>query len=119
VTSIRVYNNFSAAGGIADATNCILACYDDTTHQGTAITAPCTNFYLSVEVTDYNGVTTGQDTLYYNLGGSAKHSVPVNSGTLSGTGANYFSINVLITVPATATQGAASQGLWLEYNSTA
>lgn len=116
---IRVYNNFLAASGIADATSCTLACYDDTTHQGTGITAPVTNFYLQVLVTNYNGVTTGADTLYYNLGGSIKHLVPVNSGTLSGTGSNYFSVTVQITVPASATQGSASQGLWLEYSSTA
>jgi hypothetical protein len=119
VASIRVYNNFLAAGGIADATNCILASYDDTTHQGTAITPPTTGLYLSVQVTNYNGVTTGADTLYYLLGGSTKHVVPVNAALLSGTGSNYFSINLQVTIPSTAAQGATSQGLWLEYSSTA
>jgi hypothetical protein len=115
----RVYNNFAAAGGIADATNCILASYDDTTHQGTAITAATTGLYLGVQVNDYNGTTTGADSLFYAIGGSTKHTVPVNSGLLSGTGANYFTVTFQLSIPASAAQGAVSQGVWLEFSSTA
>jgi hypothetical protein len=117
--TIRVYNNFAAAGGIADATNCILATYDDTTHQGLAISAPVTGLYLSVQVLDYNGTTTGADSVAYLIGGGTKHAVPVNSGTLSGSGSNYFTIVLEIAIPSTAAQGSLSQGLWLEYSSTA
>ena len=115
----RIYNNFSAAASIADATNCIIASYDDTTHQGTAIAPATTGLYLSVEVNDYNGTTTGADTLFYAIGGSTKHSIPVNSGLLSGTGANYCTVTFQLSVPANAAQGAVSQGVWLEFSSTA
>jgi hypothetical protein len=119
LTTIRIYNNFLATAGIADATNCILASYDDTTHQGTAITGPTINNYLTVEVVDYNGTATGADTLYFPIGGNTKHLIPVNGAVLSGTGANYFTINLIIVAPMSATQGLLSQGLWLEYSSTA
>lgn len=118
VVTIRVYNNFAGASSIADALNCVIAAYDDTVHQGTAINAPSTGLYLQVEVTDYNGVTTGGDTLYYAIGGTTKHPLPVNSGTLGGSSANYATVNVIAVIPATATQGAISQGLWIEYSST-
>jgi hypothetical protein len=119
VTQVRIYNNYLAAAGIADATNCILATYDDVTHQGTAITGPTLGDYLAVQVIDYNGVATGADTLYYPIGGATKHLVPVNTAILSGTGANYFTINLQLVIPMTGTQGALSQGLWLEFSSIA
>lgn len=119
VVQMRVYNNFSNAASIADATNAVLACYDDTVHQGLAQTTPTTSKYVQVEVVDYNGGTTGQDTTYYPIGGSTKHAVPVNSGTIGGASPNYVTVNIQIAVPSNATQGSVSQGLWLEYNSTA
>lgn len=119
VFTVRLYNNYLVAAGIADATNCILASYDDVTHQGTAITGPTLNDYLTVSVADYNGSTTGADTLYYPIGGNTKHLVPVNNAVLSGTGSNYFTINLILVIPMTATQGLLSQGLWLEFSSTA
>lgn len=119
VVTVRIYNNFAGASSIADALNCVLAVYDDAVHQGIAIVAPSMLQYLQVEVTDYNGVTTGQDTLYYAIGGSVKHPIPVNGGTLGGTTANYATINVIAVIPAIATQAAVSQALWLEYSSTA
>lgn len=118
-TTVRLYNNFAAAGGIADATSCVLAVYDDATHSGLAVEGATTGLYMSVQVLDYNGVTTGQDTQYYALGGQTKHAIPVNSGTIGGTGANYVSISVKVTLPATASQGAYTQGIWVEYTSTA
>ena len=117
--TIRIYNNFAAAAGIADATGCVLACYDDTTHQGVGVTTPTTGLYIQVQVTNYNGVTTGADTQFFGIGGQTKHPIPVNSGTISGTGANYVTINVQVVVPSNATQGAVSQGLWIEYSATA
>lgn len=116
---VRLYNNFAAASGIADALSCVLAVYDDTVHSGVATQASSTGLYVQVEVIDYNGVTTGQDTLYVGIGGSTKHAIPVNTGTIGGTGANYVTINIQVVVPSTSTQGAVSQGIWVEYNSTA
>ena len=118
VITVRVYNNFAAAGSIVDATNCTLAVYDDTIHQGQATTTPTTGHYVNVKVTDYNGVTTGADTLYFPIGGLTKHAVPVNSGTIAGAVANYITVNIQIVVPTSATQGSVSQGIWLEYSST-
>jgi len=118
VATVRVYNNFAAAGSIADATSCILAVYDDTSHQGVAINSPTTGLYIQVEVTDYNGVTTGADTNYFALGGQTKHAIPTNSGTIAGAAANYCTVNIKAVVPANAVQGAVSWGLWLEYSST-
>lgn len=119
VATVRLYNNFAAAGSIADATSCVLTSYDDTVHQGIATTVPVTSQYLLVQVVNYNGSTTSADTQYFAIGGSTRHAIPTNSGTLSGTGANYVTINIKINAPSTATQGAISQGLWLEYTSTA
>jgi hypothetical protein len=116
---VRVYNNFANAATIADATNAVISCYDDTIHQGAATFVPTTGKYVQVEVIDYNGTTTGQDTVYFAIGGITKHAVPVNSGTLAGAAANYITVNIQIVVPANATQGAVSQGIWLEYSSTA
>ncbi len=120
VITLRLYNNFQGGGGIADAVSCVLACYDDTLHQGQATTLPVTNAYLAVSVADYNGTTTGSDGgTYYAIGGSVKHPVPVNSGTIGGATTNYVTINIKIVVPSSATQGAVTQGLWVEYTATA
>jgi hypothetical protein len=116
---VRVYNNFANAASIADATNCTLAVYDDTVHQGLASTTPTTAKYVQVEVNDYNGVTTGQDTSFFPIGGATKHLIPVNSGTIGGSAANYVTVTIQIVIPSNATQGAISQGIWMEYNSTA
>lgn len=115
---VRLYNNFAGASGIADAYNCVLAVYDDPIHQGVGITPATTGKYLQVEVTDYNGVTTGGDTLFYALGAQTKHPMPVNGGILSGSGANYATIVMQVAVPATATQGSITQGVWLEYSAS-
>lgn len=116
--TVRVYNNFLAAGSIADALSCVLACYDDVIHQGTAVNTPTTGLYVQVEVLDYNGSVTGADSTYYAIGGATKHAIPTNSGTISGSGANYIEVSIQIAIPATATQGSVSQGLWIEYSST-
>ena len=118
-TTVRLYNNFAAASGVADATNCVLAVYDDAVHQGTAITPPSTGLYVQVDVLDYNGATLGADTSYYALGGQVKHAVPVNSGTIAGSGSNYVTLSLQVVIPTGATQGSVSQGIWLEYNATA
>jgi hypothetical protein len=118
VLTVRIYNNFAAAGSVADALNCVLTSYDDVTHQSQGTIVPVTGQYLHVQVMDYNGVTTGADTSTFGIGGTVKHPVPTNSGTISGTGANYITVNVTAVVPANATQGAVSQGFWLEYSST-
>jgi hypothetical protein len=117
--TIRIYNNFAAAGSIADATGCVLAAYDDVIHQGTAVTIPSTGLYVQVEVIDYNGSPTNGDIAWFPIGGQTKHAIPTNSGTISGSGANYVTVTIQIVIPAGTTQGAVSQGLWLEYNSTA
>jgi hypothetical protein len=122
VATILLYNNFAGAASIADALNCVLAVYDNTTNQGSASTAPTYGLYVQVQVTNYNGNTTGADTAYFAIGGQTKHPVPTNSGTISGaingTSGNYITINVMIVVPPTATQSAVTQGLWVEYSST-
>ena len=117
--SLRIYNNFAGATGVVDATNCVLAVYDDTTHQGTAVNPPSTSLYVQVQVLDYNGGTTGADTFYYAIGGQVKHALPVNSGTLGGGSSNYVTVSVQVVIPTNATQGSVSQGLWVEYNATA
>jgi hypothetical protein len=116
--TLRIYNNFSNTSGVADATSCRLACYDDTIHQGASVQPQTTGQYLQVQVANYNGNTTGADTNFYAIGGLTKHSISLNSGTLSGTGTNYFTVNVQVAIPATATQGITTQGLWLEYSSS-
>lgn len=116
---IRIYNNFTNAASIADATNCTLAVYDDTVHQGLATSTPTTAKYVQVEVNDYNGTTTGQDTVFFPIGGSVKHLIPVNGGTIGGSATNYVTVTIQIAIPSSATQGAIAQGIWVEYNSTA
>jgi hypothetical protein len=119
VVSIRVYNNFAAATGIADALSCVLAAYDDAIHEGQATSTPTSAKYLQVSVTDYNGISTGGDgSIYYAIGGATKHTLPVNGGTLGGGAANYATVNLKVVIPATATQGNIVQGLWIEYSST-
>lgn len=119
VVTLRIYNNFGAVGSVVDALNCVLASYDDTLHQGVGTSAPVVGHYLTVQVMTYNASTTGADSVPYGVGGGTKHLVPVNGGTISGTGANYLTVQVQGTIPALATQGAVSQGLWLEYSATA
>lgn len=119
IVSVRIYNNFAGAASIADATGCVLAVYDDAIHQGTAINLPSTGLYVQVQVQDYNGNTTGADSLYFAIGGQTKHALPTNSGTISGNGANYVTVNVQVVVPSNAAQGSVSQGLWIEYTATA
>ncbi len=104
---------------VADATNCVLTTYDDAVHQGLATTVPTTSKYVQVQVLDYNGGATHADSVFFAIGGSSKHAIPVNSGTLSGTGSNYVTLNVKVVIPASATQGSVGQGLWIEYSSTA
>lgn len=120
--TVRVYNNFGQLSGVADAQNCVLAVYDDAVHQGQSTTSAVTGTYLQVQVLDYDGTTTGADLAYYPIGGTTKHPVPVNGGTLQGAGAgtntHYVEVSVQITAPATAFAGQVSQGLWLEYSST-
>ncbi len=115
---MRVYNNFASVGSIADALACTLSCYDDATHQGQATTTPVTNLYLYVEVNDYNGGTTGQDVAFFAIGGLTKHAVPTNSGTISGTGTNYITVNIKAVVPVNNSIPSITQGLWLEYSSS-
>jgi hypothetical protein len=117
--TVRVYNNYAAASNIADATNCVIACYDDTIHQGTAITPATSNHYVNVKVLDYNGSTTNADFFAYPIGGTTKHAFAVNGGSIGGSGANYVTVTLTIMIPANATQGSVSQGVWIEYNSTA
>lgn len=119
VQTVRIYNNFAAAASIADATSCVIAVYDDTVHQGSATTAATTGLYVNTKVLDYNGTTTGADGSYVAVGGSAKHTIPVNGAVLGGAVANYVTVSFEIVVPSTATQGSVSQGIWLEYNSVA
>lgn len=117
--TLRLYNNFANASNIADALNCRIACYDDTVHQGVAVNPPALLLYVSIQVTDYNGLALGADTQHYGIGGGVKHAIPTNGGTISGTGSNYVSVSLQVSVPANATQGGVSQGVWLEYSSTA
>lgn len=116
---IRVYNNFAAAGSIADALNGQFASYDDTTHQGTSATYPVANQLMILQVLNYNGSTAGVGGGAFVGGSSAKLVSSANSGTLSGTGSNYLTLNVQVVVPLSMTPGAYSQGLWYEYDSTA
>lgn len=118
VFTLRVYNNFAVASSIADALSCVLAVYDDTIHEGQTVAVATSAKYVNVQVTDYNGISTGADSAYYAIGGATKHPLPVNGGTLGGATANYATINVKVVIPTTATQGSISQGLWIEYSST-
>lgn len=117
--TFRIYNNFANAASIDDAHQCVLAVYDDGTHQGTALTPASLGHYVEVKITNYNGSTTDADPDFIGIGGSVKHLLPTNSGAISGSGTNYITVIIQITVPAIATQGAVTQGLWLEYTSTA
>ncbi len=118
--TLRLYNNFVGGGGIADAVSCVLASYDTALTQGSSSTPAVTGAYLQVSVVDYNGVTTGNDNaVFYAIGGNTKHPIPVNSGTIGGSSTNYVTLLVKIVVPTSATQGAISQGLWVEYTATA
>lgn len=119
MVTVRIYNNFTATAGVADATNCVLSCYDDTVHNGIAVQKATTALYMQVQVADYNGVTTNADSSFYAIGGQTKHAIPTNNGVIAGASANYLTINLQVVVPTGATQGSVSQGVWLEYNSTA
>lgn len=114
--TIRIYNNYSAATGIADAVNCTLASYDNATQQNQATTTPVLNGWLQVQVMDYNGTPTSQDTQFYALGGSLKHRIPVNNAVLGGSTSNYVTVQVQVVIPASATGSTITQGLWLECN---
>jgi len=116
--TLRLYNNFANTAGVADALSCVLAIYDDTVHQGTAVTAGATGKYIQVQVLDYNGNTTGADASAIAIGGLTKHPLPVNGGTLAGAASNYTTLTVQAVLPANAVQGTLSLGLWLEYSST-
>lgn len=119
VMTVRVYNNFVNTTGIADATNCVIACYDDTIHQGTAVNPETVGQYVGVSITDYNGTTTGGDTTFFQIGGSIKHPVAVNAGTIVGASSNYITVQIQVIIPQNAAQGSVTQGLWIEYSSTA
>lgn len=114
VVTVRIYNNYANIAGIADATNCVLAAYDTATIQGSAATVPVLNAWLQVRVLDYNGATTNQDIQFASVGGPLKHVVPVNGAVLSGSGPNYFTVQIQVAVPASATGSVLSQALWLE-----
>jgi hypothetical protein len=116
--TIRIYNNFAAAGSIDDAVNCVLAAYDNIAVQGLATIDPVTQAWCQVEVLSYDGNSTGADLAYTAIGGSAKHPVLVNSGTLSGSGAHYIQVSLKIVVPSLASGSATTQGFWLEYSFT-
>lgn len=118
VVTVRVYNNFLVAAGIADALNCVVAVYDDPTHQGIAINPSTTGLYTQVQVLNYNNTGLGADTAYFRVGGTTKHAIPTNGGTISGNGSNYVTLNIKVAVPPKAIQGAVSQGIWIEYSST-
>jgi|SRR5579884_772229 len=118
VVTLRLYNNFSAANGITDATSCVLAAYDDAINQGNATSPAAKNKYLHVKVLDYNGIVTNADTQYYAIGGTTKHPIPTNGGTIGGATPNYVTVSLKIMAPTNAVQGSVSQGVWLEYNTT-
>jgi len=117
--TVRIYNNFAAAANIADATNAVIAVYDDTVHQGSATSVPTTGLYVQVKVLDYSGNTTNADSAFFGVGGGTKHAIPVNNGTIGGAVSNYVTVTIQIAIPSNATQGAVSQGIWVEYNSVA
>jgi hypothetical protein len=116
VSTLRIYNNFSNAGSIHDAFDCVLASYDDASTWSSAVTVPVTGLWLSVAVQNYNGSGTGADTTYSQIGGQSKHAVPTNGGTIAGATASYITVALYVTVPSTATASSVTQGLWLEYN---
>lgn len=117
----RVYNNFTGSGPLADAINCVLASYDDTTHQGSSTTPAVTQAWLNVQVTKYTGVAVS-DTLH-PIGGAQAYAITANSGTLQGNAGggttpftSYIELALSIVVPASATAASGAQGLWLEYS---
>lgn len=114
--TLRLYNNHINTSGVADATNCTFAAYDDASTQGSQSLTPTIQAWLQVQVIDYNGIVTNADSQYYAIGGTVKHRVPVNSGTLSGSGANYVTFKLQVVVPANAIGANNTQGLWLESN---
>jgi hypothetical protein len=116
IATLRIYNNFANAGSIHDAFDCVLASYDDASTWSSAVTVPVTQLWLSVEVQNYNGSTTGADSSFDAIGGQDKHAVPTNGGTIAGATASYITVALFVTVPATATASSVTQGLWLEYN---
>lgn len=118
VATLRLYNNFPGVNGITDATSCVLAAYDDAINQGNATTPAAKNKYLHVKVLDYNGIVTNADTQYYGIGGTTKHPIPTNGGTIEGATPSYVTVNLKIVAPTNAVQGSVSQGVWLEYNTT-
>lgn len=113
---VRIYNNYAGAANIADATNCVLSTYDAIGNQGIATLTPVVQQWLQAQVNDFNGITTNADTQFYPIGGTTVHSVPVNSATLPGSTANYFTVTYQIVVPSSASGAAYSQGVFLEYN---
>lgn len=121
VATVRIYNNFAAAGGVASADICTLACYDDITHQGQATTEAVVNQEIGVGVINYNGSTSQADPsgAYYRIGGTTKHLVPTNNFSISGTGSNYITVVLVVLPYVSASAGSRSVGVWLEYNSTA
>lgn len=119
VQTVRIYNNFAAAASIADALNVFVSSYDDELHQGLATTIPVTQTYMQIQVADYNGVTTNADVSFLSIGGQTRHPVPTNGGTISGTGANYITLNLQVNIPANAATGVITQGVWIEFSSTA
>jgi hypothetical protein len=116
--TIRIYNNFANTAGIHDAINCVLATYDDIVHQGSAATLPVSQFWLNVQVLDYNGNANGNDAIYTPIGGSTKHAVSINSGIIPGSSTNYIEVNLMVVIPALASSNSVTQGLWLEYSWT-
>jgi hypothetical protein len=114
--TLRIYNNYAGAAGIADATNCVLAAYDSGSTRGGMTTPAVLGTWLQVEVINYNGVTVGADTQFYAIGGTVKHSVPTNTGTIAGSAANFITVTVQVVIPANASGANINQGLWLECN---
>src|SRR5258708_27787884 len=88
-SSVRIYNNYAQAGGISDALNCVLAAYDDATHQAIAVTVPTVQTCLHASVTNYNGVGTNNDSdafgaaVYYPIARSQKHPALVAGATIN------------------------------------
>lgn len=117
--TIRIYNNKGGGGTISDAFSCVLAAYDNATIPNGAATLPISGTWLQVLVNDYNGTTTGQDTVYTAIGGGQAHGVPVNGGRIvGGVGGNYITTFVQVAVPITGSAAAYSPGLWLLYSYT-
>lgn len=114
----RIWNNQTGAANISDARNCVLAVYDDATHQGAQATAPTAQQYLQLQVQTYDSSATGADTQFWAVGGTVKHGVPVNGATLAGAASagHYMTVAVQLVVPLLASGGSAMQGIWLEYS---